>query len=223
MDVGHRLSENRNLMVDTVKAPLKKNGSKNGNGGQVTIREMELDDLPAVYALGERLFTAEKLPSLYRTWDQYELVEFFASDGDNCLVAEVADRIVGFVLGTLIEKRKSAWKYGYLVWIGVDDGVGRRGVGARLLQRLTEIFIEGGARMMLLDTDADNTPALKFFRREGFGHERPHVYLTRNLTSHPEYVRRHPRRESVARRTEAVSEVVHPVEGRPMTTAAIEE
>ena len=33
------------------------------------IREMELDDLPAVFKLGERLFTAEKQPNLYRTWD----------------------------------------------------------------------------------------------------------------------------------------------------------
>ena len=71
---------------------------------------MELDDLPGVYRLGERLFTPEKQPNLYRTWDEYELAELFTSDGDFCLVAESGDRVVGFAMGTLIEKRRSAWK-----------------------------------------------------------------------------------------------------------------
>jgi len=30
----------------------------------VIVREMELEDLPAVYALGEAVFTADKWPSL---------------------------------------------------------------------------------------------------------------------------------------------------------------
>ena len=42
------------------------------------VREMELEDLPKVFALGERLFTAEKWPNLYRTWDEYEVIELFA-------------------------------------------------------------------------------------------------------------------------------------------------
>jgi len=55
---------------------------------KITIREMNLDDLAPVYHLGEKLFTALEVPNLYRTWDEYELVELFSSDSDLCLVAE---------------------------------------------------------------------------------------------------------------------------------------
>ena len=35
---------------------------------EVIIREMEIDDLSAVYHLGEKLFTSDEFPILYRTW-----------------------------------------------------------------------------------------------------------------------------------------------------------
>jgi hypothetical protein len=61
---------------------------KAARGGQreltaaVVIREIELPDLAPVFALGQRLFTAEKWPTLYRSWDQYELVHLFGTNGD---------------------------------------------------------------------------------------------------------------------------------------------
>jgi len=36
---------------------------------EVEIRQMQLKDLPAVFELGQKLFTAEDLPTLYRCWD----------------------------------------------------------------------------------------------------------------------------------------------------------
>lgn len=154
---------------------------------RLEIREVEIEDLPAIFSLGERLFTADRHSALYRTWDEYELVDLFSSDGDTCLVATLDEQVVGFALGTLIEKRRSAWSYGYLVWLGVDPAAGRRGVGKRLLERLKAIFIEEGARMMMVDTAAANTEALAFFRAAGFGQETKHVFLTKNLTLDPEY------------------------------------
>lgn len=154
---------------------------------QIEVRELALEDLPAVFALGERIFPAERWPNLYRTWDEYEVVGFFQSDGETCFVADIDGKVAGFVLGTLIEKRRNAWVYGYLVWIGVDPDAGRRGVGAKLLRRLNERFIELGARIVLVDTDATNLPAIRFFEREGFGHRMEHVYMSMNLTQRPEY------------------------------------
>jgi len=156
---------------------------------QLIVREMRLTDLAAVYALGERLFTADRWPTLYRTWDEYEPVALFNSDGDYCLVAERAGSLVGFALGAVIEKRKGPWRYGYLMWIGVEPRYGRSGVAGRLVERLTELFIRAGVRIMIVDTDADNREALQFFRKQGFGNDDPHVYLSKNLTRHPEYNR----------------------------------
>jgi ribosomal protein S18 acetylase RimI-like enzyme len=166
-------------MGQSEKKPIDKKKSK----VHIDIREIELEDLPRVYALGEKLFTAERFPSLYRTWDQYELAEFFAAEADNCFVAEDEDgELRGFVLGTVIEKRRTAWTYGWVLWLGVDPDAGRAGVATRLLERITERFCEEGVRILIADTDAQNAPAIGFFEKNGFGNPRSHVYLSKNLS-----------------------------------------
>ncbi len=162
---------------------------------EVEIREMELEDIAPVFILGERLFTSDRWPSLYRTWDEYEVINLFASDGDTCFVAALEERVVGFALGAIIEKRRNPWKYGYLIWIGVDEGAPVRGIGQRLLKVLTQRFIERGARMMLVDTDAENDRAINFFKKSGFGNVQHHIYMTKNLTHDPDYLKRKSRRD----------------------------
>lgn len=164
-------------------------GKKNGQHA-IDVREMELEDLAPVFDLGEKLFTSEAWPNLYRTWDDYELIEMFAADREMCLVAELDDTIVGFVLGTIIEKRRSPWTYGYVVWLGVSPQHAGMGIGKRLVESLIDIFIENGARIVLADTDAKNLPAIRFFDRMGFDSKRDHVYMARNLADHPAYLRR---------------------------------
>jgi ribosomal protein S18 acetylase RimI-like enzyme len=151
---------------------------------------MELADVAPTFELGQQLFTADRWPTLYRTWDEYEVVSLYANERPNCLVADRAGEVVGFALGSILEKRGEPWTYGYLLWLGVDPGLTRQGLGGRLIEALAVRFIDGGARMMLVDTEADNHAAVALFRRTGFGHERPHLYLSRNLTAHPDYLRR---------------------------------
>jgi ribosomal protein S18 acetylase RimI-like enzyme len=86
----------------------REKGSDTGcKTSDVKIRPMEIDDLSKVFHLGEKLFEAEKLPNLYRTWDEFEVVELFHGDPEFCLVAEINKRIIGFALGTTI--KKSHW------------------------------------------------------------------------------------------------------------------
>jgi ribosomal protein S18 acetylase RimI-like enzyme len=156
----------------------------------VEVREMELADLPQVFALGQKLFTAEQWPTLYRAWDEYEIVQLYRSDGEFCLVAAAGKRIVGFALGTVMEKHRSAWRYGWLLWLGVHPRFKRRHIATRLVNRLTELFIEHNVRMILVDTDEANHQALAFFRHQGFDNEIKHVYLSYNLDAHPKYLER---------------------------------
>ncbi len=151
------------------------------------VRPMEIGDLAPVFYLGERLFTADKWPALYRTWDEFEVVTFYASDTDTCFVATRNEKVIGFALGNIIEKENSAWRYGYCVWLGVDPNLERSGVGSALFTAMRDKFIELGARMILVDTDANNEPAINFFKKHGFDHENKHVYLSMNLTHCPEY------------------------------------
>ena len=87
----------------------------------LTIREMEIDDLAPVFHLGEKVFTSREVPNLYRTWDEYEVVTLFQSEPEFCLVAEIGAHLVGFALGTTISKTQSAWKYGHLIWLGMSQ------------------------------------------------------------------------------------------------------
>ena len=147
----------------------------------IEIREMEIDDLAKVFHLGEKLFTATEVPNLYRTWDEYEVISLFQADAEFCLVAEEEGEIVGFALGTTVTKSRSAWKYGYLIWLGIEPDHHGQGVGSKLFNRFRDLMLASGVRILLVDSEADNLPALHFFRKMGFRHPQQHIYLTLNL------------------------------------------
>ena len=147
--------------------------------GSVRIRQLEFDDLSPVYYLGTSLFTAEKWPVLYRTWDEYEILERFMSDSEFSLVAEKGDELVGFAIGTIIEKH--SWSYGYLLWLGVREDVQNEGVGKKLYEKMEMLFRKAGARIMMVDTAYDHKKAIAFFKKRGFENVEKHVYLTKGL------------------------------------------
>ena len=148
----------------------------------VRIREMTIDDFPQVFHIGEEIFTAEYSQSLYRTWDEYEITTLFNSDSELCLVAEAGGHILGFALGTTVEKHNSPWKYGYLVWLGVCKDVHQQGVGGVLFKEIKRRMKEQGVRIIMIDTSADNHAAIRFFHKHGFDDIQAHVYMTLNLT-----------------------------------------
>ena len=156
--------------------------TKHDTQDELEIRELTIDDLAAVFHLGERLFTSDFSPSMYRTWDEYEITTLFNSDNELCLVAELEGEIVGFALGTTVDKLNSAWKYGYLVWIGVRPGLQKGGAGHKLFAELKKRMVEQGVRMIVIDTDADNEGGINFFKKQGFGNIQKHVYMTLNLS-----------------------------------------
>jgi ribosomal protein S18 acetylase RimI-like enzyme len=146
------------------------------------IREMTIDDCSTVFHIGEEVFTAESFQSLYRTWDEYEVTTFFNSDSELCLVAEAGGKVLGFALGTTVTKHNSPWKYGYLVWVGVRNDIQQGGVGSGLFKEIRHRMMEQGVRMMIVDTSADNLPAIRFFEKLGFGDTQEHVYMSLNLS-----------------------------------------
>ena len=160
----------------------KNNKSNKKRRVETEIRQMEIDDVSAVYHLGEKLFTSEEFPILYRTWDAYEVADYFTSDPDYCLVAETNGKIVGFILANTIEKERTAWKkYGYVSWIGVDEESQRSNLGQRLYRRLEDRLEEDGVRMVIADTDVNNEKAISFFKTLGFSIRADHVWMAKTL------------------------------------------
>jgi len=147
----------------------------------IDIRTATIDDLAAIFHLGEKVFTSQAVTNLYRTWDEYEVTTLFNCDPELLLVAETEGKVVGFALGTTIEKARSAWNYGHLLWLGIDPDYARLGAGSRLFDRFREEVESKGVRMMLVDTQADNKPAIDFFLHKGFENPTDHLYMTLNL------------------------------------------
>ena len=96
------------------------------------------------------------------------------------------DRLVGFALGSMLQKSNSAWTYGHLVWLGIDSDFQRDGVASKLFRHLRQRMAANGVRMILVDTEADNAGAIKFFKKMGFNNPAQHVYLSLNLTQQRE-------------------------------------
>lgn len=157
---------------------------------RITIREMLVEDIAAVVTLGYALFTAQN-PTLYRCWDEDDVLELYQDSKNLCLVAVTPeDEVVGFALGSLLEKPGRPWKYGWLEWLGVREDYKRRRLARRLVNRLLDRFIGENVRIMLVDTSEDNHDALRFFRKYGFEQEHRHIYMSINLDTHPKVIGR---------------------------------
>ena len=160
-----------------------------------SIREMEIGDLAEVYELGAANFKPDLWPMLYRGWDEYEVTTLFNTDGEYCLVAEndedepdAGNRIVGFILGTVVSKPGSAWTYGYIIWLCSHEAWSREGVAGDLMDELVDIMIENeGIRIIMADTDPDNVRAVNFFNKKGLTDQKPHLYMSSNLEQNSHY------------------------------------
>jgi ribosomal protein S18 acetylase RimI-like enzyme len=151
---------------------------------RITIRNMEIHDLHPIYLIGEQIFT-EKSPNLYNFWDEHLVLHSYLSDPEYCVVATVREedgneQVVGFCFGTTIEKPRSSWKYGYLVWLGCQANFQGFGLASQLYNTMLELFLLQKCRIVMVDTQQNNEGALQFFRKKGFGHDEEHVYLTNN-------------------------------------------
>jgi ribosomal protein S18 acetylase RimI-like enzyme len=148
---------------------------------RIRIREMTIDDIPTVFAIGNSVFTKDKYVFLYRTWETYEVTGLFSTDPELCLVAEVEGEVVGFALGSIIEKPKSSWTYGYLIWTGVVPRFQRYKIGRRLYLEMEKRVMKLGARMMIIDTEGTNITAVRFFESLGFSKGSQHLWMTKRL------------------------------------------
>lgn len=147
---------------------------------RVNVREMRVDDIPAVYRLGQRLFQSQDATTLYRTWDASEVTNNFNQDPHLSLVAESPKgRIVGFALGTTYENESGGRRYGYFLWMGVAPRWQRSGLGAQLYHEMERRMHQDGVRMSFVDTAKSNAGAIKFFKKMGYGKPEAEVWMSK--------------------------------------------
>jgi ribosomal protein S18 acetylase RimI-like enzyme len=146
-----------------------------------TIRPLTMKDIAPAYHLGNAIFTANEFPNMYRTWDDFAVVENFEGSPEFCFVAESAKKeIIGFLLGQTMTKSNVGTR-GYIQWVAVLEPYRRHGVATSLLRSFTNVAKNENVSFLLADTPADNLPAIQMFQKAGLCRQTDHVYLTRQI------------------------------------------
>jgi ribosomal-protein-alanine N-acetyltransferase len=122
----------------------------------IFLRDMTLEDVPAVNALEQRLFPMDAWPL------QMFLDELSQTTTRRYLVAETGSGIVGYAGLMCIEPIADVQT------IAVVPELEGRGIGSALLTQLIEEARRRGAEDVLLEVRADNPRAQQLYRRFGF-------------------------------------------------------
>jgi len=138
---------------------------------------MHVRDFGDVYELGRRSYKLTDKP--YNYWSIREVADHLESCPDLCFVAEHAEKVVGFALGSdtfeIIEDTA------HLEWIAVDAGYRRHGLATRLLQTVVEAVERMGKARLVADIANDNPFSQGLARKLGFTEGISVTYFTKEL------------------------------------------
>ena len=129
------------------------------------VRNMEKDDLPAIVDIEERQ-TGLARPHYWEK--RIEMSEAIRPHWAS-LVAEIDNRLVGFVLGRAGELEFGL--PGTVAWIemiGVDPAYRRRGVAQALVEKFAESAEDHGIRTIFTLITSNQAEMQQFFTRLGF-------------------------------------------------------
>jgi ribosomal protein S18 acetylase RimI-like enzyme len=133
------------------------------------IRRYEKKDEIAVLQLSQK----------YASWDSTptgaDIQGFYSSEPDFFLVAELNQRIVGFIFGREsknvpdeVLRRWRATKVGSVEVLAVEERHRRRGIATLLLNRLFTVFKDRGIDTVTLSVPADESGAKELYDKLGF-------------------------------------------------------
>ncbi len=126
------------------------------------MRRASTKDLNRIYKIelecfGENAFTKNLLSYL------------LSADGTVCLVAEVDDQVVGFIMGCL---EFDGEVKGHIFTLDVSEDYRRRGIASKLLGSIEKSFLDAGAGSCCLEVHVKNYAALNLYRRNGYSVEK---------------------------------------------------
>jgi ribosomal protein S18 acetylase RimI-like enzyme len=149
------------------------------------VRGMTMKDIDPVYRLGLVIFTAKEFPNMYRTWDDFTVIENYEASREFCFVAEHVTKdnqtiLIGFLLGESMTKMNCGTR-GYIQWVGILPRFRRFGIATAMIEAYKSVSKDEGISSLLADTPSDNIPAINMFRKAGLSSLTDHVYLTKKL------------------------------------------
>lgn len=122
-----------------------------------------------------------------------QLLRYYEVSNEGFLVAEIKDKVVGYIVGNMIESEEGC-KEGHILDMAVDSAYRRKGIGKILIEHILEMFKKGGANKVRLEVKLKNTEARRFYSQLGFvenrivrhyyrmgGHTEDAVFMVKNL------------------------------------------
>jgi ribosomal protein S18 acetylase RimI-like enzyme len=131
----------------------------------VTVRAVRRADLDQVIEIDATVTGLEKRSYWQRVFRRYGI----AVRGEQrwFLVAEVDDRVVGFVIGEVRDWEFGSPPCGWVFAIDIDPQARQAGIGTQLLATLSASLSRSGVRKLRTLLAHDNTLILSFFRSQG--------------------------------------------------------
>ncbi len=121
------------------------------------IREFRPADFEELYRIDIACFERDI------SYSRRELSYYISRQGSLTLVAEDQGKPVGFII-----VRREAGRYGHVITIDVLPERRRQGIGSHLMAEAESWLARRGARMVYLETAANNLAAIDFYRKLGY-------------------------------------------------------
>ncbi len=134
----------------------------------MTIRAASDTDIPAMVELLRRLFTIEEDFVFAPERQRRGLELLFAAERACVLVADQLGEVVGMATAQLLISTAEGAPSLVIEDVMVSPDHRNKGIGSALLASLAGWGQEQGARRMQLLADRTNSPALDFYRRQGW-------------------------------------------------------
>lgn len=128
----------------------------------ILIRDMEEKDISSIISLDERISGSFR-PNMWKS----ELNHYMSRSESICLVAEIHDQVVGFMIGTIHSWLFGIENGGWIEILGVDPAHTAKGVGKKLGVTLFDEFKTRGIRNIHASVDWKASDLLEFFKTLG--------------------------------------------------------
>jgi ribosomal-protein-alanine N-acetyltransferase len=114
----------------------------------------------------DRLYEIEKECFETEAFTKQQIAGLLTDYNSISLVAKENNNIVGFIIGS-VRFEKNALT-GHILTVDVSPTCRKKGVGARLLREMENLFEEGGVKACHLEVREDNVAALSLYQKLGF-------------------------------------------------------
>lgn len=125
---------------------------------EIHVRMMEEKDIPSIISLDKKISGSYR-PSMWESEIQHYL-----RNKSICLVAEIQDRVVGFMIGTVHPWLFGIENGGWIEVLGVHPEHTAKGVGKKLGKKLLKEFQAYDVKVVYTCVEWTSSDLLEFFR-----------------------------------------------------------